>query len=56
MDMIKLYKGIAPGVIISHEIKKRKMSQKDLASRVNKDFIINRVREKGHNHEYFYMI
>ena len=34
MDRIELYKGIAPGRIISHEIKKYKLSQKDLANRL----------------------
>lgn len=38
MDVIKAYQGIAPGNIIAHEIKKRGLSQRTLASTIQEHY------------------
>lgn len=38
MDIIKAYQGIAPGSIIAHEIKKRGLSQRALASTIQEHY------------------
>jgi addiction module HigA family antidote len=38
MDIIKAYQGIAPGSIIAHEIKKRGLSQRTLASTIQEHY------------------
>lgn len=50
VDIIKAYQGIAPGSIIAHEIKKRGLSQRALASEIQEHFqtlnaIINGKRQ-----------